>query len=46
MIIGLELRQAWLINGILLNSEVWRSVTNSDCAHFVDNDKYLLKGLV
>ena len=44
--IGLELRQAWLINGVLFNSEVWHSVADSDIAHFVEIDKYLLRGLV
>ena len=44
--IGLELRQAWLINGILFNSEVWHSVADSDIAHFVEIDKYLLRGLI
>ena len=27
--VGLELRKAWLINGILFNSEVWHSVSNT-----------------
>jgi hypothetical protein len=44
--IGLELRQAWLLNGILFNSEVWHNVADSDIAHFVEIDKYLLIGLV
>ena len=46
VLIGLELRQAWLINGTLFNSEVWHGVAESDIAHFVEIDKYLLKGLV
>ena len=46
ILIGLELRQAWLINGTLFNSEVWHNVADSDIAHFVDIDKYLLRGLV
>ena len=44
--IGLELRKAWLVNGIIFNSEVWHSVTDSDIAPFVEIDKYLLKGLL
>ena len=44
--IGLELRQAWLINGTLFNSEVWHNVQDSDIAHFVAIDQYLLRGLV
>ena len=44
--IGLELRQAWLINSTHFNSEVWHSVQDSDIAHFVAIDQYLLRGLV
>ena len=44
--IGIALRQAWLINGILFNSEVWYSVTEQQIAHLVDIDKYLLRGLI
>ena len=43
--LGLELRQAWLLNGILFNSEVWHSVDDKDIAQFVEIDKYLLRGL-
>ena len=46
MKIGLELRKAWLVNGIIFNSEVWHSVADSDIAPFVGIDKYLLKGLL
>ena len=42
--IGLALRQAWLINGILFNSEIWYSVTEQQIAHLVDIDKYILRG--
>ena len=44
--IGLELRQSWLINGILFNSEVWHSLSESDIGQSVEVDKYLLKGLL
>ena len=44
--IGLELQQAWLINGTLFNSEVWHSVNDSDIAHFVAINQYLIRGLV
>ena len=44
--IGLELRRAWFINGTLFNSEVWHNVADSDIAHFVEIDKYLLRGLL
>ena len=33
--IGLELRQALLVNGILYNSEVWHNVSEKDIAPFV-----------
>ena len=32
--VGLELRQAWLINGILYNSEVWHGLRDIDIANF------------
>ena len=44
--IGLALRQAWLVNGILFNSEVWYSVSAKQVANLMDIDKYLLRGLV
>ena len=44
--IGLTLRHAWLINGILFNSEVWHNTTQEQVAQFVEIDKYLLRGLV
>ena len=43
---GLKLRQAMLINGILFNSEAWHSTTKEQVTQFVDIDKYLLRGLV
>ena len=43
--LGLELRQSWLLNGILFNSEVWHSVDGKDIEQFVEIDKYLLRGL-
>ena len=44
--IGLTLRHAWLINGILFNSEVWHSTTKEQINQLVDIDKYLLRGIV
>ena len=44
--IGLALRHAWLINGILFNSEAWHSTTKEQVAQFVEIYKYLLRGLV
>ena len=46
VLIGLELRNAWLANGIMYNSDVWHNVKDSDIAQFVAIDQYLLKGLV
>ena len=44
--IGLALRQAWLVNGILYNSEVWHNVPEYLIEQLVKTDKYLLRGLV
>ena len=44
--IGLELRQAWLLNGILFNSEIWYGLKDSDIASFVQIDQYLIRGLL
>ena len=44
--VGLELRQAWLKNGILFNSEVWHSVSNTQIENLMAIDKYLLRGLI
>ena len=44
--VGLALRQAWLINGILYNSEVWHGLKENDINNFLAIDKYLLRGLV
>ena len=44
--IGLALRQAWLVNEILFNSEVWYSVSAKQVANLMDIDKYLLRSIV
>ena len=44
--VGLELRHAWLINGILVNCEVWHSVSNYQIENLLAIDKYLLRGLL
>ena len=44
--VGLALRQAWLINGILYNSEVWHNLRECDINNLAAIDKYLLRGLV
>ena len=45
-VVGLALRQAWLVNGILYNSEVWHGLREVDIANFVAIDKYLLRGII
>ena len=37
--IGLELRQAWLINGMLYNSEIWQQLTEKDKSDLNKLDK-------
>ena len=44
--VGLELRQSWLLNGILCNSEVWHSISKQSIENLEAIDKYLLRGLV
>ena len=44
--VGLELLQAWLIKGILYNSEVWHGLRDIDISNFVAIDKYLLRGII
>ena len=44
--IALELRQSWLIDGILFNSEVWYGMKDIDIASFVIIDQYLIRGLL
>ena len=44
--IGLKLRQAMLLNGILFNSESWHSVTETELRMLESVDEHLLRGLV
>jgi hypothetical protein len=44
--IGLELRQAWLLNGILYNSEIWQKLTEKDKEDLMKIEKYLLKSII
>ena len=44
--IGLKLRQAMLINGILFNSEAWHAVTEYELKMLEKVDEYLLRSLV
>ena len=43
---GLRLREAMLLNGILFNSEAWSNVTKEDMRKLELVDQYLLKSLV
>ena len=40
---GLHLRQAWFINSLCVNVEVWHNVLKKDMTPFIDLDKYLIK---
>jgi hypothetical protein len=44
--IGLELRQAWLVNGILYNSEVWQQLTEDDQSNLNKMDHILLRSIL
>ena len=44
--IGLELRQAWFLNGILYNSEIWQKLTEKDKTDLMKIDNYLLKSII
>ena len=46
MEIGLKLRQAMLLNGILFNSEAWHAVNEKDIKSLETIDEYLLRALV
>ena len=46
MEIGLLLRQAMLINGILFNSESWHAVTDEDLKGLEKVDEHLLRSIV
>ena len=46
MEIGLELRQAMLLNGVLFNSEAWHNVTEKEMKRLEEVDEYLLRSLV
>ena len=43
---GLLLREAWFMNGILYNSEVWHSVTKSQIECLEKIDQTLLRGIL
>ena len=44
--VGLELKQAWLLNGILVNCEVWHSISKYQIENLEAVDQYLLKSLI
>ena len=46
MDIGLKLRQAMLINGVLFNSEVWYGIADNDVKELESIDEHLLRSLV
>ena len=46
MEIGLKLRQAMLLNGVLFNSEAWHGVTDQDIKILESIDEHLLRSLV
>ena len=41
--VGLELRQAWFVNSMLLNVEAWHNVLKKDISTFTNMDKYLVQ---
>ena len=46
MEIGLKLRQAMLINGILFNSEAWHNINEAELKMLESVDEHLLRSLV
>ena len=46
MEIGLKLRQAMLLNGILFNSEAWHSISEKEIRMLEEVDEHLLRSLV
>ena len=46
MEIGLQLRQAMLLNGILYNSEAWHDISDDDIKVLESIDEHLLRSLV
>ena len=44
--IGLDLRQAWFINGILFNSEVWQKLNQKDINDICKLDYHLLRSIL
>ena len=44
--IGLDLRQAWFLNGILYNSEVWPQITQQDLKMLAHIDQYLMRSIL
>ena len=43
---GLHLRQAWFINSLCVNVEVWHNILKKDITPFINLDKYLMKKIL
>ena len=44
--VGLQLRQSWFLNSLLLNMETWHNVQDSDLKVFMKLDQYLLRKII
>ena len=44
--VGLQLRQAWFINALLVNIEVWHNVLSKDIEVFTQLDNYLMRKIL
>ena len=44
--IGLQLRQAWFVNSLLVNVEAWHNVLKKDTDVFTNLDNYLMKQII
>ena len=44
--VGLELRQSWFVNSMLLNAEAWHNLLKKDVNTFTSMDKYLVRKIL
>ena len=44
--VGLQLRQAWFVNSMLVNVEAWHNILKKDTDVFTNLDKYLMKLII
>ena len=44
--VGLQLRQSWFLNSLLLNIETWHNVQDSDIKILIKLDQYLIRKIV